>query len=163
MTESGEEWMEGIFKTFSLSDESGQTLFEHLEDSACILADRLIGRHTKKTRSLYRGLARQYFNAAKGYATAFETLNNDPVISWFMDNGALGPDKIELLRKKKENLCETIQTLEKLIPRKPNHAVEEKVTRGANLRKSRKKQSKKEAHEILEEAASFFANNKRES
>jgi hypothetical protein len=163
MTEFGEEGVEGIFETFSLSDECGQTLFEHLEDSACVLADRLMGCRTKKTRSLYRGLARQYFNVAKGYATAFEALDNDPVISWFIENGALGLDKIELLRKQKENLCETIQTLEKMILSKPDHAVREKVTRGADLRRSRRKQSKKEAHEILEEVASFVANNKRKS
>jgi len=163
MTESEEEWIEGIFETFSLSDECGQTLFEHLEDSACALADRLMGCRTNKTRSLYRSLARQYFNVAKGYATAFEALSNDPVICWFVENGTFGLDKIELLRTKKENLCRTIQTLEKMLLKKSNHIVREKVTRGANLRKSRRKQLKKEAQEILEEVASFVASTKHKS
>jgi hypothetical protein len=160
MTEFGEEGVEGIFETFALSDECGQTLFEQLEDSACVLADRLMGCRTKKTRSLYRGLARQYFNVAKGYATAFEALNNDPVISWFAENGAFGLDKIESLRKKKENLCETIQTLEKMLRKKPNNIPWKEVTRGVNLRRSRRNQ---EVREILEEVASFVASTKRKS
>jgi hypothetical protein len=51
----------------------------------------------------------------------------------------------------------------KMTQKKPDHPVREKVTRGANLRRTRRKQSKKEAHEILEEVASFVANNKHKS
>lgn len=163
MTEFDEKWLEGIFETFSVSDERGQTLFEHLEDSACILADSLLGCRTKKTRSFYRGLARQYFDVVKTYATAFEALSDDPVISWFVENGTAEPDKIELLKKKKENLCETIQTLEKMLLKKKGHIAVEKVTRGANLRRSRRKQLRKEVQGILEEAASFVASTKRKS
>jgi hypothetical protein len=65
-----------------------------------------MGCRTNKTRSLYRSLARQYFNIAKGYATAFETLSNDQVIGWFVKNGIFGLNKIEFIRKKKENLCD---------------------------------------------------------
>ena len=159
MTEFGEEWLEGIFDTFSLSDERGQTLFENLEDSACMLVDRFEACRTNKARSLYRGLARQYFKVAEGYAIAFEALSDDPVISWVVENGTFGSDKIESLRKKKENLRETIQTLEVLL-KKPNHIVREKVIRGANLRRSRRRQLKKEAQGILEEVASFVESTK---
>ena len=152
MTESGEEWLERILETFSQSDERGQTLFENLEDSGCALTDRLRGCRTNKTRSLYRGLAREYVDVAKIYAAAFEVLNDDPVISWFVENGTFGLDKIELLRKKGEKLSETIKTLERTL-KNPIQTEDERVEHRSNLTKSRRKQLRKEARRILEEEA----------
>jgi len=154
-----EDWMQGIFETFSLDSGSKRTLFDSFEKSACMLADRVLSCQTNETRSIHRGLVSQFFKAAKGYAYAFETLAEDPVISWFAEKGTYGPQKVKLLRKKKENLCETIHTLEKVLVRRrvhsrQNRAVNERVIRGANLRRSREKQLEKEVQEILEAASS---------
>jgi hypothetical protein len=157
VTELSREFLEGILKTFSLGDGCSKTLFEHLEDFACVLAYRLRSQTAKKNRSLNRGLAKEYFSVARSYAAGFEALCDDPVISWYIENGTFGRDKIKLLRKKKENLCETIKVLKQTL-KNPNSATHERIEWGRNLAKTRRKLLRKEAKAILEEVSSFVAN-----